>query len=420
MALAGDTQSVFQMLLKLLDLEVDQYVYISQIFTYMILVLIGPAAVFVDKFGIRPTVLAAVCLFTLNGLFKTLLYLTHLPGWPANKMYYYLASCFFGTLTYSLFILLPLKVSETWFSASERSVAWTILMLQYEVGAFIASLYYPRLIKKVEDFSLIAYIYIVSVVTSAIICVAFVTRSEPDHPPSLRMAETNKDTAPFFVTVKRMLKHRDILLHVVHSGIYLSCLYSVSVVLQDILLSIGMSHIFAGNYMAINALVAIIMTIVMASFVHRVQNTLLACKLGSVAQAALFMAQLVSIKMALPGWAIVLVAVLLTLCRSYTSPHFNNMTAHMACGTVSQATIVGFSVVVSTALISVVQVVFASLIIKGNNKSNYDQSFTFLGIVCLINEALYQIFFRGKTSARIATNNGEGIDNAAYEHQVAS
>jgi MFS family permease len=382
--------------LKLLNLNVDSYVYIGQIFTFLMAFLAVPSAMFLDRFGIRATILTAACFFTLGGIFQSLLYFTQLPGWPQNKMYFYIITRVLTTESFALFFLLPLKVSESWFSESERTTAWMMMDLQSQLGVCLVSFLYPRLIVGTGDFQILSYVTIVSVISTLVTCIALVTKSEPPNPPSRRAA--SKDIAPFVVSLKRVLKQRDILLHMIHHSVLVTVLMTLGGVLQNVLSSIGYSQIFAGNYMLINALISIIMSMIMSCFVHKISNATLACKLSSLLQSAQFVGLLMVIYSASSGWLIVGMSIVLTLLRSFTVPNFNNMTAHLACGVVSQPTMVGLSLAITPVIMTTVQVTFAYLIEIHDKTNDYHNSLLFLMGVSIANEAVYQIFFQGKSS----------------------
>uniref|UniRef100_A0A6G1SBM4 Major facilitator superfamily domain-containing protein 7-b n=1 Tax=Aceria tosichella TaxID=561515 RepID=A0A6G1SBM4_9ACAR len=402
------TSSVLSRVLSLLDLDVDSYLYIEQIFAYLMIILAVPSASFLDKFGIRVAVHTLACLFVLGGIFESLLFFTELPGWSHYKMYFYIISRIFFTETFCLFFLLPLKVSETWFPASERSAAWMIMFLQFDIGVCFTSFLYPRVIVSTKDFHILAYITIVSMTVALITCVALVTKSEPAIPPSSRAA--SKDATPVLVSLVRVFKHRDILLHMIHHSFITALFLTMGQLNESIYSSIGFSQVFAGNLTIMNSVTSFVLSFIIASFVHKVGNATLACKLGSLVQAAQFIVVLMAISYSTSAYVLAGVSLVLTCCRSWTIPHFNDMTASLASGVVSQATMVGFSLVVTPIIMSIVQVFFAYLIEIHGKKKDYHKSLNFLIVVCIINEVIYQIFFRGKSSTH-SDNNDQLIEN---------
>lgn len=233
------------------------------------------------------------------------------------------------------------------------------------------------------------------------------------------MAEAARsDSTPFFVTIRRMLTHKDIMLHQLHNAVSASVSLTVGSVLQDILKSIGFSAIFTGNYLTMNALISIVMLIVMASFVHKVHNATLACKLCSIARSSLFIGLMASMVFKAPGYVIIIASIAATVCKSWSSPHFNNMTAHLACGTVSQPTIVGFAVLTTTLTYSLVQVTFATLIEKQPGKSSdYHRSLLFLVVVCVIDELIYLILFRGR-QVQAPDREKEEADESTHQNEI--
>lgn len=416
-ALAGDTSPILNLILKLMDLRVDKYMYITQTFYYAMAIMALPTAWFVDHYGIRVAITSAGGLFLANTLFKTLLYMPNLPAFQAYKFYYFIISCVINTQLMAMFFLLPLKVSETWFSARERTVAWTVMFATMDTGICVGSFVYPRIMQDLNHIYILAYINLIAGITTLIVILFSVTSAAPEHPPSERMARASKDKTPFLITVKRMLTTRDILLQLIHSAIFESCTLTVAVILQDILISAGFSKIFAGNFMSINALVAIVMLIVMATLVHKVNNITLACKLGSASQTILFIMYLTALLYRAPGWAVVLVSIILNACKSWTTPNYANMVAHLACGVVSQATIVGFSMSSTVITMTVIQLTFVRFmkLSTGSHETNdYSHSLMFLMLVCIINELIYLIFFQGRAST---TKQDDDHDDHHYQNQ---
>lgn len=389
-----NTSPVLRELLLLLDLDVDKYLYIDLIFNYLIALFAIPAAAFLDIYGIRRTILMAMVFFVLSNFFTTLLYFTNLPGWHHHRIWFYITTHLFKTMCFAMFYLLPLKVSETWFAASERTLAWTIMFLQMEVGNCLVSFAYPRIILGIDDFEILAYVAIVTAVITVLACVSLVTRSKPDTPPSKRAAEKKK--LKILPSLKRMLKRSDILLQSIHQSIYASVVLTFCSVIQDILASIGHSQIFTGNYMLANSALSIILSIVMSSRVHKVSNLLMACKVGSFLQAVQYIMLLMSVLESAPGLGIIGLSVGLTIFRSFTVPINNEMTAHLIVGIVSEPVIIGFQLVTIPILMSVTQTIFAYLIQKHEKTNDYHNSLLFLIGVCIVNEVFYQVFFQGK------------------------
>lgn len=407
-AVTGDTSPILHLILKLLGLRIDKYLYITQIFYYTMAAVAIPTACLVDKYGIKFGVYTCAGLYVLHGFFRFLLYFPDLPGWSDFKIYYWVVSSFLSTIQLSIFFLLPLKVSETWFSESERSVAWTIMFSQLNVGTCFASFLYPRIMQEVMDIKILAYINIVCVSLSALITFTCINRSEPEHPPNKRVAEAAKDTTPFLVSFMKMIKHKDIMVHLIHMSIFESVTLSMGSATQDIFTSVGFTEVFAGNFMAINAFVGLVMQIIMARFIHKVENITLTCKLSSALQVGVLVMYLVTLMLpGISGWGIIAVSVLLQMCKSWVAPNFTNMTAHLACGTVSQATIIGSSMTVTVATMTVIQTSFVSLIKITDKTTNYDNSLLFLAILAVVNEAIYLTIFKGQSKSKVIENESD-------------
>ena len=398
MTLAIETTPILHTILELLDLRIDKYLYITQTFYYVMALFSVPTAWFVDKYGIKLAIRVAAVLFLIQGTFRALVYYPDLPYWSQFKLFYYITTRLVGVQVFAIFLLLPLKVSESWFSASERSVAWTLMFSQLNIGSCIASFIYPKILKTLEDIKILAYLNIVCVLVTTLTSFICVTKSQPDHPPSKRMAEATKDKSSFLVSIKKMLKHRDILIHLIHNSIFESAILSESNVIQDIFTSTGHAEEFAGNVISANALISLVMQIILSSFIHKVKNITMSCKLSAFSQALIFVIYLGILAVPSPSWIVIGVSIILTICRSWTLPTFTNMSAYLACGTVSQATIIAASMTLTVLVMTVIQMTFISMIKISKKHTDYLEGLLFLGVATIINATGYLIFFTGRSA----------------------
>lgn len=406
-ALTDNISPILLLFLDLLDLNIQQYLYLQPLFHYVMMASAFPIALFVDKYGIKIALRTSAGLFVLHGFLRAYLFYPDLPFQSSLRLPCYIISIMVGAEMMTIFFLLPLKVSETWFSSSRRTVAWAFMMSQINVGVCFGSYFYPRIVTKVNDFKILAHINIVCVIITAISSVILVQKSEPKYPPNERAVKaSNEPPRSFRKSIIEMIKHRDIVLHLLHVATFESLTQCIGSVLQPVLKSIGYDEIFIGNLMFVNSFITIVMQIFLAFFVHSMRDPTLICKAGSFLHGLLFTVFILIIISPQSSWMLVGVSTILTVCRSWALPNFTNMTAHLACGIVSQATIIGFSMSLAVFILTVINLVFTKLIGESGKGSQHDYNYSlvFLCILTLVNELIYLGFFQGRAATKIRTH----------------
>lgn len=407
--LSGQFSSILRVMLELLDLPRDDYVYISQAFMYLPAISSMPTAWFIDQYGLRQTMYAATILIVARGFFRTLLFLPNLTGWRELKLFYWISSGILNAQTAAIFMCLPLKISENWFSKSERSFAWTVMISSIDVGTTIASFSYPRLVDTVDNVGSLACFNSIGSLIVALIVFAFVTRSNPKYPPSERMQTKRQQNSQdhqqqckkpsWLASLKELLKQRQIMLHLIHRTVFASVAISPGLLMQDILVSSGHSEIFVGNLLAINSSMSVLMLIALSTLVHRVKNLTLACKLASLAESMLYTVHLLTILYPIDERPIVLVTVVFIVVKCWKQPNITEMTGHLINGSnISEATISAVSATVFISMTIMTQLMFVNLIRKRpDGSSDYADSIVAASVVCLANSLTYFIFFEGST-----------------------
>lgn len=404
----GEFSAILNTMLKLLNLKLDNYIYISQVFMYIPAVGAIPTAWFIDKYGLKIVLYIASIFMLIRSVFRALMFYPDFPHWDQYKLTYWIISGLAASQSATMFFCTPLKISENWFPSSERSIAWTVMISSYSIGATLGAFFYPRMINDVSDVKPLSYLNLGSGVVLTFVMLICITRSKPKHPPSARSIKSSAEAQKLSwgASIKRMLKHRDIILHILHETIYDSMILSVLAVIQDILIATGHSKIFVGNLIAINSLVSVVMLVALAGLVHRISDITLACKVASVARTLIFIVHLMTMLYPMHEWIIMSVSVVYTICRSWALPNMNNMTAHIISGTVSEATISGVSTTLYVIMMSIGQVAFVQLIREdANGKRDYTYSITMACIVAVVNSLVYMIFFKGqqaKTTDQLA------------------
>lgn len=393
----GEFSSILSVMLELLELPLDNYIYIGQLFMYFPAVCTLPTTWFIDRYGFRMVMYVATLFMLIRSAFRALMFYPDFPNWERFKIIYWILSGVAASQSASIFFCMPLKISEDWFAESERSIAWTVMLSSYSIGTTLAASIFPRIIHRVSDVKPLAYLNFVSGIILAIVVALCITRSKPNYPPSARKIKSSAKKSPWLVSIRKVFGQRDIILHILHELINDSMAMATFTVIQDILTTTGHSKIFAGNLIAINSLLSVILLMVLASFVHRVTDITTTCKVASVIRTVIFIVHLLTMLYPNEDWIILTISVAYTICRSWASPNMNNMTAHIISGTISEATIAGLATTLYVVLMSLGQVAFMKLVrTDDNGKHDYTDSFIMACTVCVVNSLIYITLFRGQ------------------------
>lgn len=397
-SLAGETGSIMKTLTELLDLPLKKYLIIMQLFLNLPILTTVPAGWFIDKYGMKSAIRIATFLMLIIYFSRALLFNPDLPMWKQLKIVYWVVMHLVSSQAVTIVYCMPLKVSENWFSASERPLAWTIMMKAPDLGISINSFSLPRFIKKVDDVKPLFYLNLACAVVTVVVVWICITKSRPIHPPSERMVMSRSRHTPFIQSIKLTFKQKDLILHLLHEAVYLGAYISVYTSLQPILFSSGHSEIFVGNLMSITALLSVVMVISLSTLVHRMKNITLTCKLAALFRTTCLIPFLVMILIPTPEWAIIIVALLLSTFNAWSSPNLNNMTAHLSSGVIPEASIAAVANTTTIIFMNACMFTFVFLIEpKPDGQHDYTQSIIFASVVIVVDLLLYLIFFKGKS-----------------------
>lgn len=400
-AALSEFRPILSVLLKLLELDITDYTYIKQMFMYLPALTSIPTGWFIDKYGLKATMYVATLFMLIGNGFR---YLMFNPQWANSaqlRVGCWIVSGFAAVQGAGIYFCAPLKVSENWFGESERSIAWTVLISAYNIGSSVASFLLPRIVTGVGDIRYLAYINLISGLAVAAGIFVFIDRSKPKSPPSERMVKSSQTNLPWLRSIKRMLGQRDIILHLVHETIYESMTLAAHSFIQPILVRSGHSSVFVGNVLSINSLLSVVMMIALATVVHRIRDVTSTCKLASVIRTFGFILHLYSMLYEFSDGVVLALAVLYVVCKCWSLPNNNNMTAHLICGTISEATVTGVSVTLYTTFASISSIAFVKFRKEdGSDHGDYTESIAMASIVCLLNSAVYLVLFRGQPAAK--------------------
>lgn len=258
--ISDESSTILHTILELLEMPLTKYVYIGQLFSYLPLVTTIPTAWFVDTYGIRPALYAATAFMLIRNLFRSLMFNTNLPMWEEYKFAYWIISSLAGWQAGSIFWCVPLKISETWFSEAERSLAWTVMVMTGGLGTSVAALVYPRIIHDGRDVKPLFYINIAGAMISTLAVLICVTRSKPKYPPNERTSRSAEalEQINYLRSIINLFKQRDFMIHLFHAAIYDGVYWALYGIIQDILTSSGHSEVFVGDLISMNSIYSMI------------------------------------------------------------------------------------------------------------------------------------------------------------------
>lgn len=419
-SLCDNDKPILTTMLELVGLSLDQYIYISQIFIYVPVFMSMPTAMFVDKYGLRMTMYAATLLMLLRNTSKALLFSTDIPMWPQLKMVYWVVSTIASMQMVSLFYCMPLKISESWFGESERSLAWVVIVTSADIGESLGSFMLPRFVQNAHEVKPLAYLNIACAFITIITTLTCVTRSQPKFPPSARSTRARSRPRLTWASLKLMLKSKQLMMHTVYAAIFRSGMIPVAIVMQTILISSGHDKVFIGNLMSVSSLTNMFAIIFLSLFVHKARDITLMTKMSASLVVLLFIAKYwFYVNPHIHEFGLYAIAAVAALCFAWFEPNNMNMCASLASGVVSEATISGVGIMLTTFGMSISQIVFVALVqTDKKGHEDYTRSMIFVTLLIGINLILYLIFFKGPDKKSSA--DGDNVAAAAARQQDAA
>lgn len=381
----NEVNSILAVYVDLLGMRLDQYVYLSQVFLYVPLLVSVPAAWLLDRFGVRLTVAGAVLLAALRNTARALLFSPDSPAWHQLRYLYWCSSSALVSIVVTIYYCLPLKVSESWFDESERSLALTLVLLTPTVGSALAQLVVPHYVTDAATAHPLAYVNVAAALATALVTPLCVTSSRPAHAPSQRnLLAAKLDQVSMGLKLKRLATDRNVMIQMLALGTFDALLASINLVMQDILAAANLNRVFCGQFLASMALVSFVIQMLGSLRVAgapsgrgapetsptRATTSVRVCKLYLVAICAAFLVFAASLSLhQVPSallarsqwWLVVVSAACFTALRCWAAPHFNELTAHLIAGSVSEATLSAATTVLASVLMNVCSICFVRL-----------------------------------------------------------
>lgn len=288
---SSEFDSIINILIAIMDISLEEYVYTTQLFHYLPVVVSIPAAWFYDKYGSRSAIFLSLLLAAPRNCARALMFAPNVANWKVLAYYYWLLQYALVYLIMPIYWCLPLKVSEEWFLASERSFAWSMICVAPAVGNALAAFTIPRCVDTrdlARTLEPLAQVYLwIYLATLAVVCLC-VRRSRPregapnernqnslvvraaapdgalsNRPQLTRTANRNKSIKR---QMKRIFFNKYLMIQMVCLLILNTIPWSMGFVLQDILASAHFSQVLSGNFMAVSQLFACLIQLVGSLF----------------------------------------------------------------------------------------------------------------------------------------------------------
>lgn len=289
-----------------LEMELPDYMSLYQVFFFVPFVATFGAAALIDRYGCKPIIYWMLLLVCIRNSTRALLFAPELPGWRHLRLFYWCLQRFFVQLVYSGYCCLPLKLAESWFPESERSLALSLFQVMPIVGVACAALVMPHFVVDIQSCRPLVWVNLACMALSVLAIFAGVRRSKPPEGPPSARSQANldkwrerRDLAPSASSPGNPSSHKEKgtdaqqvrksaatsifvireLLRVARKANLMVCVFALAtfeqlpqaifLVLQDILSGAGMSRVFTGQFLAGTALLASVIQLLVSSRLRR-------------------------------------------------------------------------------------------------------------------------------------------------------
>lgn len=363
---------------SLMDVSLHEYIYISQIFFYIIPIMGLPTAWFVDRYGFRTAINFCLLLVIIRNQIRALFFLPHLDYWKMFRFAYWLTFNLLQQWILVFYYSLPLKISENWFSASEMTVAWSLMIVAPIFGSACSSLSVPQYVLDTSLAYRLAWVNTAASVISALVVLSCITRSKPKYAPSERELKENHsiDEQSLVKNLQALARDKNVIIHLVVLCSYDTFVITINSILQDVLSASGFSAVETGRFLAIMALASVVLQVWGAALLPSVADSrsakkldgeqrLRKCKLYILLLCLTFC--LYSIALTLRDypeqqwWLAVGSSLVYTLLRFWATPLYNDLLAHLISGSVSQPTVAAVQMILQALFSVIFSVVFVYL-----------------------------------------------------------
>ncbi|XP_029316049.1 choline/ethanolamine transporter flvcr2a isoform X3 [Cottoperca gobio] len=217
------------------DFAVD---WLSMIYMLTYIPFIFPVTWLLDKKGLRVTALLATALNCAGTWIKV-------ASAKPDLFWVTMLGQFASSLAQVFILGMPSRLASVWFGANEVSTACSIGVFGNQMGIAIGFLLPPILVPNVDDVDELAYhikimFYSSAGVASVIfILVVIVFQERPEIPPTQAQAQARSippDEYSYMASILRLLRNKPFMLLVVSYGLNVGCFYSISTLLNRMII----------------------------------------------------------------------------------------------------------------------------------------------------------------------------------------
>lgn len=250
----------------LLEWKLDEYVYLSQIFNYVRILIALPCAWLIDRFGLRRTIYLALLGALVRNSSRMLLFSPQLSAnWREMKFLYWSVCLVSENVVLSIYYSLPLKVSESWFAQRERSLAYTAMVAFPTFGGALASLTLPRLVRTKRSLHWLAALNLFAGLASIVVILSTITKSKPKQAPSQRSRQAERglalqrdesagQLARIAANIRNLVGNFNLMTHILATTTFMAMSTAINSLVQDVLAAADLSQTFCGNFLALNGI----------------------------------------------------------------------------------------------------------------------------------------------------------------------
>lgn len=399
--------SILNVTLELLGLtnNLKKYNLLSQLMSNVPLLVFSPlAAHLLNRCGVRKCLYISVVLISIRSGARILLFVPSLTqNWISFRFVYWIVAQLAACAIIAIYYSLPLKISENWFSASERTFAWSAIAIAPQVGSGITSLILPRVIKSTIDLPKLAVANLVALIVSALLTLACIKRSKPLHPPSARFGPSARTSKlSLGKSALSILTRPQLLLFIFFSTVLESGYEAIGALLADILSAANFDAIFAGQMLAIlgfsNAFAQLFLSATIKDIPdgEKQQSTYM-YKIIAFMTIASFISYTyaLSVEHQTFWWIIPAVCLVSILVKQVAVVNLKNLSTYLISGIVSEP-VFGSALAISNIILCNVSLLILTELRtfdQTSHKPHYKQALTTLSIVLTCLSLLFIAFF---------------------------
>ncbi|KAF6131250.1 hypothetical protein HJG60_008108 [Phyllostomus discolor] len=257
------------------SLSTNQVNWLSLVY-FVVSIPSGLVAIWVlDSVGLRwATILCA----SLNFVGSVLRAMPCMPATVPNPFAFLMCGQSLCALAQTLVVFSPAKLAALWFPEHQRATANMIGTMANPLGALVANVLSPALVKKEGDVPLMLGIYVIPAGLACLLATACLWESVPPTPPSAGAAQSTSEK--FLDGLKLLLRNKAYVVLAVCFGGGIGIFSSFSVLLQQVLCVEGYSNEFAGLCGALFIVSGILGALGLGLYVDRTRHFTEAVKVG--------------------------------------------------------------------------------------------------------------------------------------------